>query len=120
MIKRNNNHSSNKTERTAKEKQQQTSNNKSDKKIISKQSTQSLPPPPPPPPQAPTLTTTPQLTHQLSSLQDHNVTMNSSKDHSSIISAGNNSMNTSHFNITTDHSSFEFGGLSSTPNSKFY
>lgn len=99
-----------------KEKQQQTSNNKSDKKIISKQSTQSLPPPPP---QAPTLTTTPQLTHQLSSLQDHNVTMNSSKDHSSIISAGNNSMNTSHFNITTDHSSFEFGGLSSTPNSKF-
>ena len=45
--------------------------------------------------------------------------MNSSKDHSSIISAGNNSMNTSHFNITTDHSSFEFGGLSSTPNSKF-
>ena len=101
-----------------KEKQLQTDNNKSDKRIVSKQSTQSLPPPPAQS-QAPTLTTTPQLTHQLSSLQDHNITMNSSKDHSSIISAGNNSMNTSHFNITTDHSSFEFGGLSSTPNSKF-
>ncbi|EMG50571.1 hypothetical protein G210_2189 [Candida maltosa Xu316] len=60
----------------------------------------------------------PKLNQQSSSLQDN--TMNTSKEHSSMMSGGgNNSMNTSHLNLTTDHSSFELGGLSSTPNSKF-
>lgn len=67
----------------------------------------------------------PQLNPQLSTLMDnHNVTMSSSKDNhnnSSILS--HNSMNSSHLNLTTDHSSFEIGGhgsggYSSTPNSK--
>ncbi|KAK6454517.1 uncharacterized protein RJT20DRAFT_59104 [Scheffersomyces xylosifermentans] len=52
------------------------------------------------------------------SSQEHNVSMNTSKE-ISIISGGSN---TSNLNITsnTDHSSFEVGGLSSTPNGKFF
>ncbi|KAI5955885.1 hypothetical protein KGF54_001387 [Candida jiufengensis] len=60
----------------------------------------------------------PSLNHQSSSIMDHNMTMNSSKEHSSIISHSNNSINSSHLNLTTDHTSFELGGISSTPNSK--
>ncbi|RCK67183.1 hypothetical protein Cantr_02668 [Candida viswanathii] len=72
------------------------------------------------PPLQPSSSQPPQLAAQLSSLQDHNVTMNTSKEHSSIISGVNNTMNTSHLNMTTDHSSFELGGnYASTPNSKF-
>ena len=39
----------------------------------------------------------------------------------SLMSINNNSMNTSHLNMSsTDHSSFEMGGTSSTPNSKYF
>ncbi|KAI5966162.1 uncharacterized protein KGF55_000471 [Candida pseudojiufengensis] len=62
----------------------------------------------------------PSLNNQSSSVMDHNITMNSLKEHSSIISHSNNSINSnsSHLNLTTDHSSFDIGGISSTPNSK--
>ncbi|CAD1809745.1 hypothetical protein K4G60_g4860 [Candida parapsilosis] len=68
----------------------------------------------------------PSLHPQSSTLmENHNVTMSSTKENnhnnSSILS--HNSMNSSHLNLTTDHSSFEIGGhgsggFSSTPNSK--
>lgn len=52
---------------------------------------------------------------QSSQSQDHNTSINSSKE-LSIISG-----NSSHMNLTTntDHMSFDMGGLSSTPNSKY-
>lgn len=40
--------------------------------------------------------------------------------HHSFDSLHNNSMNTSHLNMSTDHSSFELGGTASTPNSKYF
>ena len=55
---------------------------------------------------------------QASSTFDNNLTMNTSREHSSILSHGGSINTSSHFNLTTDHSSFELGGLSSTPNSK--
>ncbi|KAI3406271.2 hypothetical protein KGF56_000751 [Candida oxycetoniae] len=76
-------------------------------------------PPPPPPPQTLTQLQPPQLQTQSSSIVDNSIIMNSSREHSSILSLSNNSTNiSSHFNLTMDHSSFESGGISSTPNSK--
>ncbi|KAI5969412.1 hypothetical protein CANMA_001479 [Candida margitis] len=66
----------------------------------------------------------PQLHPQSSSIMDnHNVTISSSKEHNNSSILSHNSMNSSHLNLTTDHSSFEIGGhgsggYSSTPNSK--
>lgn len=53
--------------------------------------------------------------------QSHDTNLSSNKD-SSIMSGNNNSMNTSNLNVSsaTDHTSFEFGALSSTPNGKFF
>lgn len=104
--------------------------NTMDKKSISKQpSNNQLHPPLQVPPQSSSSSSVAslsqqippvQLNAQLSNMTDHNITMNSTKEHSSIISGGNNTMNTSHLNMTTDHSSFELGGnFASTPNSKF-
>ncbi|ODV80673.1 uncharacterized protein CANTADRAFT_46428 [Suhomyces tanzawaensis NRRL Y-17324] len=58
---------------------------------------------------------------QPGSSHDHSTTINTTKE-LSIISGNNNSMNTSHLNMSTgqDHSSFELGGLSSTPNGKYF
>lgn len=56
------------------------------------------------------------------SQQEFNSTANSSKEFS-IISGNNSSVNTSGSNLnmsSTDHTSFELGGLSSTPNGKFF
>lgn len=62
----------------------------------------------------------PGLNHASSnaSSQDHNLSINTSKE-LSMISGGSN---TSNLNMTTntDHSSFELAGLSSTPNGKYF
>lgn len=54
-------------------------------------------------------------------LVSHDNNMSTTKD-SSIMSGTNNSMNTSNVNLSgaTDHTSFEFGALSSTPNGKYF
>ena len=62
-----------------------------------------------------------QSTHKTGSSHDHNVSMNTSSKEVSLISGNSNSMNTSNLNMSsTDHSSFELGGLSSTPNGKYF
>lgn len=56
-----------------------------------------------------------------SASSNHDHTMNTSKEISNI-SGPNNSMNTSHLNLSsgTDHTSFELGGISTTPNGKYF
>lgn len=62
-----------------------------------------------------------QTTHRTGSSHDHNVSMNTSSKEVSLISGNSNSMNTSNLNMSsTDQSSFELGGLSSTPNGKYF
>ncbi|CUM45736.1 uncharacterized protein AC631_01613 [Debaryomyces fabryi] len=62
-----------------------------------------------------------QTAHKMVSSNDHNVSMNTSSKEVSLISGNSNSMNTSNLNMSsTDHSSFELGGLSSTPNGKYF
>jgi len=61
-----------------------------------------------------------QTAHKVVSSND-NVSMNTSSKEVSLISGNSNSMNTSNLNMSsTDHSSFELGGLSSTPNGKYF
>ncbi|CAK9438260.1 uncharacterized protein LODBEIA_P24990 [Lodderomyces beijingensis] len=66
----------------------------------------------------------PQPQPPMSSLMDHNMTINTTREQSTMLSLGNNSINTSsQVNITTDQTSFEMsgmGGMSSTPNSKVF
>ncbi|CCE78531.1 Piso0_001157 [Millerozyma farinosa CBS 7064] len=52
--------------------------------------------------------------------QDHNLSLNSNSKETSILSGNSSSSNTSHLNFSaTEHTSFEIGGLSSTPNGKY-
>lgn len=70
---------------------------------------------------APVTNYQPSHAQKLNSCQDHNVSMNTSSKEVSLISGNSNSMNTSNLNMSsTDHSSFELGGLSSTPNGKYF
>ncbi|CUM68010.1 uncharacterized protein PRCAT00005725001 [Priceomyces carsonii] len=57
-----------------------------------------------------------QHTTSMLSNQDHNSTMNTSKE-ISVISGSSSNLNSS---SNTDHSSFELGGISSTPNGTFF